>query len=36
MPDEALVVDADGHTMEPDDLWSTRMDQKRWGDWIPR
>src|SRR5256885_1477736 len=36
MPDEAVVVDADGHTMEPDDLWSTRMDQKRWGDWIPR
>src|ERR671935_688698 len=36
MAEEALVVDADGHTMEPDDLWATRMDQKRWGDWIPR
>src|SRR2546429_9225981 len=36
MPDEAVVVDADGHTMEPDDLWSIRMDRKRWGDWIPR
>src|SRR6266508_3053772 len=36
MPDEAVVVDADGHTMEPDDLWSARMDRKRWGDWIPR
>src|SRR2546430_17271924 len=36
MPDEAVVVDADGHTMEPDDLWSARMDEQRWGDWIPR
>ena len=31
-----LVVDADGHTMEPDDLWTARMDADRWGDWIPR
>jgi predicted TIM-barrel fold metal-dependent hydrolase len=31
-----LVVDADGHTMEPDDLWTARMDAGRWGDWIPR
>ncbi len=31
-----LVVDADGHTMEPDDLWVDRMDAARWGDWIPR
>ena len=31
-----LVVDADGHTYEPDDLWVERMDAKRWGDWIPR
>jgi uncharacterized protein len=31
-----LVVDADGHTMEPDDLWTERMDRTRWGDWIPR
>ena len=30
------VVDADGHTMEPDDLWTARMDAGRWGDWIPR
>jgi predicted TIM-barrel fold metal-dependent hydrolase len=22
--------------MEPDDLWTARMDQARWGDWIPR
>src|ERR687891_1864177 len=36
MTDEPLVVDADGHTMEPDDLWSARMDRARWGDWIPR
>jgi predicted TIM-barrel fold metal-dependent hydrolase len=35
MPDE-LVVDADGHVMEADDLWVERMDQRRWGDWIPR
>ena len=32
----ALVVDADGHTIEPDDLWVDRMDHERWGDWIPR
>ena len=31
-----LVVDADGHTYEPDDLWVERMDATRWGDWIPR
>jgi predicted TIM-barrel fold metal-dependent hydrolase len=31
-----LVVDADGHTVEPDDLWIERMDHTRWGDWIPR
>jgi predicted TIM-barrel fold metal-dependent hydrolase len=31
-----VVVDADGHTMEPDDLWTARMDASRWGDWIPR
>ena len=31
-----LVVDADGHTMEPDDLWVERMDAGKWGDWIPR
>ena len=34
--DAVLVVDADGHTMEPDDLWAARMDAGRWGDWIPR
>ena len=33
---EPLVVDADGHTYEPDDLWVDRMDGRRWGDWIPR
>lgn len=37
MTDQSVpVVDADGHTMEPDDLWTDRMDQARWGDWIPR
>jgi predicted TIM-barrel fold metal-dependent hydrolase len=35
MPDE-IVVDADGHTIEPNDLWVERMDADRWGDWIPR
>jgi uncharacterized protein len=30
-----LVVDADGHIFEPDDLWTARMDARRWGDWIP-
>lgn len=33
---EPLVVDADGHTMEPAELWTDRMDHDRWGDWIPR
>ncbi len=31
-----LVVDGDGHVMEPEDLWTERMDASRWGDWIPR
>jgi uncharacterized protein len=31
----SLVVDADGHIFEPDDLWTSRMDARRWGDWIP-
>src|SRR6185436_14430251 len=34
--DRELIIDADGHTMEPGDLWTERMDAKRWGDWIPR
>jgi predicted TIM-barrel fold metal-dependent hydrolase len=33
---QELVVDADGHVMEADDLWLERMDHRRWGDWIPR
>jgi uncharacterized protein len=33
--DEALIVDGDGHTMEPDDLWRERMDRSKWGNWIP-
>jgi Fur family ferric uptake transcriptional regulator len=36
MGDAALVIDADGHVMEPEDCWSARMDAERWGDWIPR
>ena len=31
--DGELVIDGDGHVMEPPDLWSTRMDEARWGDW---
>ncbi len=30
------VIDGDGHVMEPPDLWSSRMDAGKWGDWIPR
>ncbi|HLG66530.1 MAG TPA: amidohydrolase family protein [Acidimicrobiales bacterium] len=30
-----LAVDADGHVMEPTDLWWSRMDHERWGDWVP-
>jgi uncharacterized protein len=33
---DPIVIDADGHTMEPDDLWVERMDAARWGDWVPR
>ncbi|MGH9025591.1 MAG: amidohydrolase family protein [Acidimicrobiia bacterium] len=32
---DLILVDGDGHTMEPDDLWTNRMDRDRWGDWIP-
>ncbi|MGH9025517.1 MAG: amidohydrolase family protein [Acidimicrobiia bacterium] len=35
-PTKEIVVDADGHVMEPDNLWVERMDHDRWGDWIPR
>ena len=33
---DAWVIDGDGHVMEPEDLWTRRMDRARWGDWIPR
>ncbi len=33
---DAPVVDADGHITEPPDLWTARMDARKWGDWIPR
>jgi predicted TIM-barrel fold metal-dependent hydrolase len=32
---KALVVDGDGHVMEPPTLWAERMDHKKWGDLIP-
>lgn len=35
MAERTLVIDADGHTFEPPDLWVDRMDADRWGDWIP-
>ncbi|MGH9032773.1 MAG: amidohydrolase family protein [Acidimicrobiia bacterium] len=36
MAEQSLVIDADGHTMEPaEHLWLDRMDRDRWGDWIP-
>ena len=34
-PVDVRVIDGDGHLMEPPDLWSARMDPKKWGDWIP-
>lgn len=36
MAEDTVIVDADGHTFEPADLWVARMDTERWGDWIPR
>jgi predicted TIM-barrel fold metal-dependent hydrolase len=33
---DPLLVDGDGHTVEPKDLWVSRMDPRKWGDWIPR
>jgi predicted TIM-barrel fold metal-dependent hydrolase len=30
-----MLVDADGHVMEPADVWVDRMDHARWGDLIP-
>ena len=31
-----MLVDADGHVMEPADVWVDRMDHGKWGDLIPR
>lgn len=33
--ENSLLIDGDGHVMEPRDLWEERMDRDRWGDWIP-
>jgi uncharacterized protein len=30
------IIDGDGHVIETNDLWTQRMDKRRWGDWIPR
>ncbi|MEX0664108.1 MAG: amidohydrolase family protein [Acidimicrobiia bacterium] len=32
---DALVIDGDGHLMEPPDMWTARMDAGTWGDDIP-
>jgi predicted TIM-barrel fold metal-dependent hydrolase len=32
---DVVVIDGDGHLMEPPDMWSARMDAEKWGDWIP-
>ena len=32
---DLTIVDGDGHVVEPPDLWESRMDAPRWGDWIP-
>ena len=34
-PADCQLIDADGHVMEPVDLWLERMDHGKWGDWIP-
>jgi predicted TIM-barrel fold metal-dependent hydrolase len=33
---ELYMVDADGHVIEPIDMWTSRMSLEKWGDWIPR
>src|SRR5262245_20063911 len=33
--EDFIVVDSDGHVVEPRDLWTKRMDKQRWGDLIP-
>ncbi|HUY62885.1 MAG TPA: amidohydrolase family protein [Acidimicrobiales bacterium] len=36
MPIEGTkVIDGDGHVTEPLDLWTSRMDEATWGNWIP-
>src|SRR5579863_4900811 len=30
-----MLVDGDGHVMEPMGLWAERMDSERWGDLVP-
>src|ERR1700721_1246023 len=29
------IIDADSHVTEPPDLWTSRLDTKRWGDRVP-
>jgi uncharacterized protein len=33
---ERYMVDADGHVIEPIDMWTSRMSVEKWGEWIPR
>ncbi|MGH7821138.1 MAG: amidohydrolase family protein [Candidatus Binatia bacterium] len=35
MTAEYPIIDGDGHVMEPNELWRTRMDRRKWGEWIP-
>jgi hypothetical protein len=33
--DSWKVIDTDTHVIEPYDLWTSRMDVRRWGDRVP-
>ncbi|MBM3924640.1 MAG: amidohydrolase [SAR202 cluster bacterium] len=35
MVDKKLVISSDSHIVEPPNLWTDRMDAKKWGDRIP-
>jgi uncharacterized protein len=34
--DSIPIIDADTHVVEPPDLWTSRMSEKKWGDQIPQ
>ena len=33
--DRFKVIDTDTHVIEPYDLWTSRLDVKKWGDKVP-